>query len=184
MLGVCGTPDDVPLVESLIKNEDRQIRRSLDAAIGCYLVLRGVDGLPLVEDLFLKNRAAEYPDTYAAILAIRFMAQDAQTIPRERLVEAMRLLLRRPNLADLVITDLARWQDWTVMDRLVELFKTADEDPMWVRVPVLIYLRNCPLPAAKRHLQELAKLDPDAFRRAEKFAPIAAPTAVPGDASK
>ena len=34
-------------------------------------------------------------------------------------------MLDRPQLADLVIPDLARWEDWSVMDRLVELFKNV-----------------------------------------------------------
>ena len=54
----------------------------------------------------------------------------------------------RPELADLVIPDLSRWEDWTVMDRLVELFEKADDESNWVRVPVINFLRACPLPEA------------------------------------
>ena len=39
----------------------------------------------------------------------------------------MRLLLDNPDFADQVIPDLARWEDWSVMDRLVEMFKAGDE---------------------------------------------------------
>ena len=38
------------------------------------------------------------------------------------------------------------------------------------------YLRVCPLPEAKEHLVELAKIDPDAVKRANSFFPIAGPT--------
>ena len=44
------------------------------------------------------------------------------------------------------------------MDRLVKLFKNADDDSIWVRVPVINYLRACPLPEAKQHIEELAKI--------------------------
>lgn len=173
MLSVCGTPADVPLLEGLIKNEDRSIRTALDAMIGSYLALKGTDGMPLVEDLFLKNAQAEYTDTYSAIMALRFIGQETQTIPRPRLIEGMRYMLKRPKLADLIIPDLTRWQDWTVMNELVELFKQADEESSWVRVPVVNYLRACPLPEAQAKLAELEKIDPDAVRRASLFFPNA-----------
>ncbi len=33
----------------------------------------------------------------------------------------MRMLLDRPELADLVIADLARWEDWSVQDKLMAM---------------------------------------------------------------
>jgi hypothetical protein len=83
-------------------------------------------------------------------------------------------MLARPRLADLVIPDLARWQDWSAMPRLVELFKTADEQSAYVRVHVVNYLRACPLPEAKMHLEELARIDPEAIVAANSLVPQAA----------
>jgi hypothetical protein len=48
----------------------------------------------------------------------------------------------------------------------VGLFKTADNQHKWVRVPIIQYLQECPEPAAKTHLAELALLDPDSVKRA------------------
>ncbi len=172
MLGVCGTQDDVPLLEELITSEDRDSRSALDALIACYLTLKGADGLPLIEERFLKNADAEYTDTYSAIMAIRFHGQEESEIPRERLVAALRHMLDRAELADLVIPDLARWEDWSAMERLVELFKDADEASSWVRVPVINFLRSCPDPRAKEYIDELAKIDPDAVKRASHFFPV------------
>ncbi len=173
MLGVCGTEDDMPMLEELIKSKDRQTRGALDALVAAYLTLKGPEGMALVEDLFLKDKDAEYTDTYATIMALRFHGTEEKIIPRDRLLEGIRLMLDRPQLADLVIPDLARWEDWSVMDRLVELFKTSDDESSWVRVPVVNYLRACPLPKAKERLAELAKLDPDTVKRANSFFPFA-----------
>ncbi len=41
MLGMCGTQDDVPMIEAMIKTDDRQVHSALDAMIGCYLNLPG-----------------------------------------------------------------------------------------------------------------------------------------------
>ena len=172
MLGVCGGQADLPMLEELIKSQDRQTRGALDALVAGYLTLKGPDGMTLVEELFLKNKDAEYTDTYATIMALRFHGTEEKIIPRERLLGGIRLMLDRPQLADLVIPDLARWEDWSVMDRLVELFKTANDESSWVRVPVINYLRACPLPEAKKHIDELAKLDPETVKRANSFFPF------------
>ena len=93
-------------------------------------------------------------------------------MPKERLAEGMRYMLDRPQLADLVIPDLARWQDWSVMDRLVKLFKDAKDDTAWVRVPVINYLRACPLPEAKARIEELKKIDPESVEAGEPVLPV------------
>lgn len=169
MLGVCGQPEDSQILEQLLKSKNREDKRGLDAMIACYLILRGADGMPLVEDTFLRSKDADYADTYSAIMALRFHGTEADAIPRERLLQAMRVMLDRPELADLVIPDLARWEDWSVMPQLVQLFKDANDDSIWVRVPVINYLRACPKPEAKAAIEELAKVDPDAVKRAQTF---------------
>ena len=172
MLGVCGTEKDVPLLEELMSSSDRKARSGLDALVACYLTLRGEEGLKFVEELFLANKKADYADTYSAIMAIRFHGTEGGVIDTKRLVKSLHHLLERPELADLVIPDLARWEDWGAMDKLFELFKTADEKSSWVRVPVINYLRACPLPRAKELLKECEKIDPAAMKRANSFFPV------------
>ena len=170
MLGICGQPDDLPLFEERIRSEDKQVKSN--ALLASYLTLKGPAGMNLLEDLFLKNPNADYVDTYATVLAIRFHGQEETVIPRARLLEGLRYMLDRPQLADLVIPDLGRWEDWTVMDRLVDLFKNADDKSIWVRVPVISYLRACPLPKAKQYIDELTKIDPESVKRANSFFPL------------
>ena len=182
MLGVCGNADDLPMLEETIRSDNRDLQTALDAVIGAYLMLKGESGVPLVEERFLTKKDADYTDTYAAITAIRILGQEnpEQTgIPRARLIEALRHMLDRPQYADLVIADLARWEDWGSMDRLVALFKNATDETNWVRVPVIHFLKACPLPEAKARIDELAKIDPDAVKRANSFFPLAAPTVPP-----
>lgn len=185
MLGIIGRDNpqeaDLAMLEETINSDPETLKPALDATIGCYLTLKGADGMPLIEDRFLKNKDCPYSDTYSAIMALRFHGQEEQIIPRERVLLGLRYLLDRPELADLIIPDLARWQDWSAMDRLVDLFKNANEKSSWVRVPVIQYLKACPLPKAENTLKELAKIDPDAVRRANFFTPLggALPKPVP-----
>lgn len=177
MLGVCGKLEDADLLEKMLRSEDPNRRSGMDALIACYATLKGEQALELVEELFLENKQSQYADTYAAIMALRFHGTEGNVISRERVQQSMRLLLDRPELADLVIPDLARWEDWSQLDKAVELFKNADEKTSWVRVPVINYLRSCPLPAAEEHLKTLKEIDPAAYKRAISFFPV--PRATP-----
>jgi hypothetical protein len=169
MLGVCGRPDDVRMLETLLRSDDPKFKTGLDATVACYLTLKHADGLPLIEDLFLKRKQEEFTDIFSVVMALRFIGQEEHgPIPRDRLITSMRLVLDHPRLADQAIMDLARWQDWSVMDRLVNLFKSADpETTTWVRIPVINYLRACPLPKAKQYIEELRKIDPKAVQQSE-----------------
>jgi hypothetical protein len=120
-----------------------------------------------------------FAETYAAVMALRFLGEESDLVPRERVLASLRLLLEEPKLADLVIADLARWQDWSVVDRLVAIFKDAQADNIFVREPIVNYLRACPLPAAAAAVAELETIDPEACRRAATLAGLAAAIAPP-----
>jgi hypothetical protein len=166
LLSVCGEKEDVPMIEKMIRSTDRRDRSGLDSMLNCYMSLLGEDAMPLIEELFLKDPKVDYTDRYSAIMAIRFQGTDGKAVPRERLVKSLRLNLDHPKVADLVVMDLARWQDWESMERLVEMFKKSTDETIFIREPVINYLRICPRPEAKTHLDGLAKMDPIAYQRA------------------
>jgi hypothetical protein len=169
MLGVCGKDEDIKLLEDLIKSGNRKKRAGLDALIACYLTLNGDDGVDLIEKTFLADHEVDYVDTLAAVSALRFHGTEVEILSKDRIVKAVRHLLDRPKMADMIIPDLARWEDWSVMERLVKMFKEADEESNWLRVPVVTYLRACPKPEAKGYIEELRKIDPEAVQRADFF---------------
>ena len=86
----------------------------------------------------------------------------------------MRLLLDNPDFADQVIPDLARWEDWSVLDRLVAMYKQGDEKS-YVRQPVVTYLTVASEQPgdvgtrAKAALAELEKLDPEGVKQAQSL---------------
>ena len=180
MLGVCGTKADADRIGRILTGKDltpdqAEVRSGLDAIIACYVTLKGPEGLDLVDELFLKRTGKDVPftETYAAVMALRFLGEESDKVPRERVLASLRLLLEEPKLADLVVADLARWQDWSAVDRLAELFEKADADTIFVREPVVNYLKACPLPEAAVTLARLEKIDPEAVRRAATLAGFA-----------
>jgi hypothetical protein len=162
-----------PLLYEAAERYERLKKQGLDAMIACYLTLEGAEGLPLVEDLFLKDPNGDYKDIFSAIYALRFHGEETDAIPRARLLEAMRLVLDNPTFADQVIADLSRWEDWGAMDRLAEMFKAADKSS-YVRQPIAAYM----LIAAEQegdvgtrataHLADLREVDRQAIDDAER----------------
>jgi hypothetical protein len=125
-----------------------------------------------------------FSETYAAMQAVRFAWNYGGTIKKDRLKESMRLLLDRPEVADLVIADLARWKDWAVQDRLMKLYDHKDYDIPSIKRAIVRYLLVCSKDTeddkeqnpkaeyarlAKQHLGTLREKDPDTVKQAERF---------------
>ncbi|MHC4875703.1 MAG: hypothetical protein ACYTGL_04340 [Planctomycetota bacterium] len=128
LIGLCGNDDDATAIEKRIVEETEDFRLGIDGMMSGYLLLRGNDGLEVIEKTKLKNASVPFSETYAAMQALRFMWKYAEgRIEPERLRQSMRILLDRPELADLVIADLARWNDWAVQDRLMALYRRTQE---------------------------------------------------------
>lgn len=179
LLSICGEPGDIAVAEEFILKTQvaEGIAREavgLDAAISCYLVLAGERALMRIEADLLRNEQAHYSDSYSAIVAIRVHSDEFKLISNERLSKSFHYVLERPSLADLVVPDLARWEDWTQVDKLMELFENAESDQQFVRMPIVNYLRACPLPEAQVALARCREIDPDVVRRAIAFFPLAA----------
>jgi hypothetical protein len=159
----------------VVQQHERQKKLGLDALVACYLALRGPDGLDLIDERFLKDPKVDYTHVYSTIMALRFHGdQDTGMLPKERLLKSMRLLLDNPDFADQVVLDLSRWEDWSVLDRLVEMFKTSDKKG-YVRQPVVTYLTvAAEQPGdvgtrASAALNELEEFDPDSVKQARSL---------------
>jgi hypothetical protein len=167
-------PICLPALSEMVSLDERRKKLGLDAIVACYLTLRGGDGLDLIDERFLKSPNVEYAYIYSTIMALRFHGESTDVLPKPRLLASMRLLLDNPDFADQVIPDLARWEDWSVMDRLVGMFKAGDEKS-YVRSPVITYLSVAseqPGDVGKRAtaaLAELERLDPQAVKNARSM---------------
>jgi hypothetical protein len=178
ILSLCGRQSDQEHAQQAISRSlsgraagTDDVDVGLDAAISCWLMLGGESALARVETELLCNQKASYAARYAAIVAMRVHAAEFKLISNTRLTKAMSLVLADPAMADLVIPDLARLEDWSHVAQLLELYVQADSQRPFVRMPIVNYLRTCPLPEAKSALQECQRIDPETFRRASVVLP-------------
>jgi hypothetical protein len=181
LLGLCGTPDDAQLMEQRILEADADFRLGIDGVMGGYLLLTGAEGLDLIDEQKLRNRSIPFSETYAAMQALRFMWTYAERIDKDRLRQSMRILLDRPELADLVIADLARWQDWSVMDQLMSMYDVEEYSIPSVKRAIVRYMlvasKDKPaegvdgthVDKGARYLATLRDRDPKTVQQAERF---------------
>jgi len=174
VMGLNGSALGAPVASELVRADVRRRQQCLDALIAAYLKLKGPAGLPLIEERFLANPDAQYTHVYATIMALRFHGEETDILPRERLLEAMRLVLDNPEISDQVIPDLARWEDWSILDRLVTMFNESEQDG-WIRQPVIAYLLTAaeqPGDIGQRAgaaLAQIEELDPQGIKRARSY---------------
>ena len=80
---------------------------------------------------------------------------------------ALRHALARPEFAADVVTDLARWQDWSALSQVAGLYAKPAYGEAAVRRAIVGYLLACPEPAAAAELKRLRESDPAGVAAAE-----------------
>jgi len=144
LLGLCGNENDAKLLAEKIEPNSDEFRIGVDGMISGYLLLTGNAGLDNIDNWKFKvhnGKKVAFSETYAAMMGLRFMWQYAGgRISNERLQQSMRLLLDQPELADLVIADLARWKDWSIQDRLMSLYSKGDYNIPSIKRSIIRYM--------------------------------------------
>jgi hypothetical protein len=156
------------VLRQLILAPEDDFRAGFDGIIGGYLLLAGREGLQLVETQYLANPRAADGDVRHAMAALRFYHEYGRDIPPARLQSALRHVLARPEFAAAAVTDLARWQDWSALERVVALYtKPGYSDPA-IRRAIVGYLLACPERQANEALARLRQVDPQGVAAAEQ----------------
>jgi hypothetical protein len=165
LLGVCGDATDAARLKQMLAEPTQRPPGGFDALVACYVALCGEEGLREIEEQFL-SRDANPRDVVSVVMALRFHGEEQHVLPRTRIAKAFARLVDRPALAVQVIPDLARWEHWDALPALVKLYREAPPEDAWIRIPIVSYVRACPLPEAKTAIEELAKIDPKAVEQA------------------
>ena len=174
LLGICGMDEDRKLIETMLRNNDPKTRNCLSAMIVCYVSICGEGGFNLIDELFTGNEKCDFITLHCYCRALRFLGSSEGIVGEDRMVKSLRLILQHSNaieVAEDVIRQLMHREDWSQLDRLVELFKAADQDHISVRTVIFHYLRACPRPETVALIEELKEIAPGALRRSIQVFP-------------
>ena len=193
LLGLCGNAEDAEAMKGKILVPDADFRLGIEGVMSGYLIITGADGLKVLEEAKMQaktytNQDGEevklpFSETYATMQALRFMwTYEPDRIPKDRLKQSMRTLLSRPELADLVIADLARWEDWGVQEELLAMYDNEDFDIPSIKRAIVRYFFYCSedkvegseeppqhAVSAAENLKMLEEKDPKTVRNAKRF---------------
>lgn len=176
LLGLCGNDDDARMMLAKINQPAAGFPFGLDGLISGYLVLAGEKGLDAIDASKLQNKQVEISEIYAVMQGVRFLwSYGNGRISQDRLRQSMRGLLDRSEIVDLVIADLARWEDWSVMDRLMKSYGQGDYAQPAVKRAIVCYMlvaakaNGQPAEQAKANLAKLRQQDPALVKSAERY---------------
>jgi hypothetical protein len=142
-------------------------RAGFDGLLAGLLVADGNRGLAAMERQGLLAESARAVDQKHAVAALRFAWEHlADTIPREAVAMATAQLLAAPVTAADAAVDLARYRHWDALDDVAALWDTFGRDDPVVRRAVAGYLMACPLPAARRAIEEIRHRDAERLDQA------------------
>jgi hypothetical protein len=172
VLGLATEPNDVVANRELLRHEidapRDDLRSGFDGLLAGYLLLEGEPGLALIEERILANPASRDGDVRHALAALRFYAEYGRAIPLARIATAVRPLLDRPEFASAAIVELARWQDWTVLEQIVPLYDAPGYPQPGTRRAVVGYLLAAPGAEAAAALTRLRDAHPEEVAAAEQ----------------
>jgi hypothetical protein len=161
LLGICGEQQEADLVREWIEQSSKGGDPAYLAALfTAHIELGGEDAVGFIEKSYLQSRDRTLGEVLAAIDALRTHGQAGTTISRERIKASFQLLLReRPALAETIIDDFARWKDWSIASRLMDIHAGGQQP--WNNAMIIKYLEACPLPTARQYVQRLSAADDD-----------------------
>jgi len=143
-------------------------RVGFDGILGGFLVAEGPTAIQHISDRLLANATSAIGDVRHAEKALRFYYEYGPAAEHAAVAKAVEKLLDRPSEAAAAITDLARWQDWSVLEKIASLYERKENNDALIRRAVVGYLLVCPTTQAARALSQLRQHDPDGVADAEK----------------
>lgn len=154
LLGLSGNDEDAEVMKQKILMPESDFRLGIEGVMSGYILLKGEPGLRVLEETkmhantYINEEGEEvklpFSETYAAMQTLRFLwAYEPDRISKDRLRVSMRYLLERPDLADIAIADLSRWKDWTLHDRLMEMYDDEEFNIPSVKRAIVRYFHYC-----------------------------------------
>ncbi len=125
LLGLCGDDADACIMREMVLKppvSPDMPRFGIDGIMAGLLLLKGEEGLDLLESNITNNPSAPISEHLAVRNACSFMwSYGGDRIPKLRLQQVVRSYLREPRLAAVVLPDLGRWKDWDSVTLIQEL---------------------------------------------------------------
>ena len=145
MLGLCGNDSDADFLRQQIgQGNGDEIRFGVEGLMGGLLLLSGAEGLKFIEETRMENSKASDLESLAIVQALQFVwTYESELIPKERLRKALHPMLNNESVREIAIRDLSRWNDWTLVSQLEQIYTVSHEDDPGSTRAIVGYLMTC-----------------------------------------
>jgi hypothetical protein len=144
MLGHCGKAEDAKLLRTLIDDNKKRYTGAIDGILAGLVMLDSKDGWAMVAET-LSDSKRDFLLRYAALRTARFFGEfRTDVVAKDKVCEAVMVLLDQPDLVDLAIEDLRKWGYWKAAPRILGLFGKEGYEVPIVRRAILRYMLKCP----------------------------------------
>jgi hypothetical protein len=167
LLGACGDVSDAGLLRSLIVNADENTQAALSGLLSGYICLRPREGWELALKL-LEDAHQPFSRRLAVLGTMRFYHgwQPAQS--REAILRCLAAVVAQPDMADLAVEDLRRWQLWDLTREALAQFGKKSHSAPIMRRAIVRYALCCPDQDAKDFISALRKQDAELVAEVEE----------------
>jgi hypothetical protein len=167
LIGHCGTDKHAKVIRKMLDDPERRLTSGIEGLLAGYVLLQKKEGWDYVRGI-LKDTSKEFTTRYSALRTTRFFWDfRPDVVSKKDIVEAVSILLDQPDVADLAIEDLRKWQAWDKTDGILDLWNKNTHDIPIIKRSIVRYALCCPAERAKAFVAERRKADPDAVQSAE-----------------
>jgi hypothetical protein len=144
LLGHCGKESHGKALKEFIDDPKVKQATGLDGLLAGFILLDPKDGLAYVAGL-IKDTKEDFLVRYAALRSMRFFWEYRDDVLKKAaIVDAVKPLIDQPDIVDLAVEDLRKWQQWDVAPKLVHLFDKPSHEVSIIQRSIIKYALTAP----------------------------------------
>jgi hypothetical protein len=171
LMGHCGKPSDATALRTLLDMPENRFAGGLDGILAAYTLLDPKAGWAYLNQL-IDDPKSDFQIRYAVLKVFRFFWESRPDVVKpETIITGMMRLVALPDMADLPMEDLRKWERWELTDKILSYTESAEHNkaPI-VRRSILRFAIAAPAnqAKAKEYVEKIRKEDPDRVKYVEQ----------------
>jgi hypothetical protein len=167
LLGACGRAEDVGFIERLLADTSERITNAYDGILAGYMHLRPREGWQIALAV-LRDSKKPLPLRLAVVRTLRFWHGAQPRESRDNLLRCFTIMLPQPDLADLAVEDLRRWEMWDLSRDIVSLYGRKGFDAPLLQQAILRFALTCKDATCRGFIDDRRRAEPDVVREVEE----------------
>lgn len=167
LLGAAGGERDAELLREMILRPTDRTAQALDGLLSGYIHLKPREGWDLVVSI-VGDSKKPFTQRFSAARALRLYHAWKPAETKTQVLRGLAAMVPDGEIADLAIDDLRQWKMWDLTALVLAQYGKRSHDTPIVRRGILRYALCCPLPEARRLVDDVRRRDPGLIRDLEE----------------